>query len=148
MNSSAKNEARLFNLMKNLKDRKKKKKRKKKNLLSFQGPSPLVCPIFNLFSIFYWTQQLSELRNAFSTLSHLVSVFPLRGLLECTFSIRAGHGSCGWNASHARIVLFHIGTKSTTYIKSIACRCGAPKRVSLPLGFSVPLERSPRVYLL
>jgi hypothetical protein len=37
--------------MKNLRDRKKKKKpkkkkkRKKKNLLSFQGPSPLVCPI-------------------------------------------------------------------------------------------------------
>jgi hypothetical protein len=54
MNSSAKKEARLFNLMKNLRDRKKKKKkkkkrkkkkRKKKNLLSFQGPSPLVCPI-------------------------------------------------------------------------------------------------------
>jgi hypothetical protein len=51
MNSSTKKEARLFNLMKNLRDRKKKKKRKKKrkkkkNLLSFQGPSPLVCPIF------------------------------------------------------------------------------------------------------
>jgi hypothetical protein len=46
MNSSTKKEARLFNLMKNLRDRKKKrKKRKKKNLLSFQGPSPLVCPI-------------------------------------------------------------------------------------------------------
>jgi hypothetical protein len=58
MNSSTKKEARLFNLMKNLRDRKKKqkqkkkkkkkKKRKKKNLLSFQGPSPLVCPIFVL----------------------------------------------------------------------------------------------------
>jgi hypothetical protein len=45
MNSSTKKEARLFNLMKNLRDRKRKKKRKKKNLLSFQGPSPLVCPI-------------------------------------------------------------------------------------------------------
>jgi hypothetical protein len=50
MNPSSKEEARLFNLMKNLRDRKKrkrkkKKKRKKKNLLSFQGPSPLVCPI-------------------------------------------------------------------------------------------------------
>jgi hypothetical protein len=33
--------------MKNLRDRKKKrKKKKKKNLLSFQGPSPLVCPIY------------------------------------------------------------------------------------------------------
>jgi hypothetical protein len=42
MNSSTKKEARLFNLIKNLRDR---KKRKKKNLLSFQGPSPLVCPI-------------------------------------------------------------------------------------------------------
>jgi hypothetical protein len=46
MNSSAKKEARLFNLMKNLRDRKKKKKKKKKkkrkkNLLSFHGPSPL-----------------------------------------------------------------------------------------------------------
>jgi hypothetical protein len=48
MNSSTKKETRLFNLMKNLRDRKKKKrkrKRKKKNLLSFQGPSPLVCHI-------------------------------------------------------------------------------------------------------
>jgi hypothetical protein len=43
MNSSTKKETRLFNLMKNLRDRKKKKR--KKNLLSFQGPSPLVCPI-------------------------------------------------------------------------------------------------------
>jgi hypothetical protein len=50
-------------------------------------------------------------------------LFPPMGSL----SIRTGHGSCGWNASHARVVLFHIGT--TTYIKSIACRCGAPKRV-------------------
>jgi hypothetical protein len=49
MNSSTtKKEARLFNLMKNLRDRKKKerKRKRKKNLLSFQGPSPLVCPIF------------------------------------------------------------------------------------------------------
>jgi hypothetical protein len=50
MNSSTKKEARLFNLtMKNLRDRKKKKRKRKrkrkKNLLSFQGPSPLVCPI-------------------------------------------------------------------------------------------------------
>jgi hypothetical protein len=56
MNSSTKKEARLFNLMKNLRDRKrkkkkrKKKKRKKKNLLSFQGPSPLVCPIISKLS--------------------------------------------------------------------------------------------------
>jgi hypothetical protein len=51
MNSSTKKEARLFNLMKNLRDRKrkKKKKRKKKNLLSFEGPSPLVCPIILLY---------------------------------------------------------------------------------------------------
>jgi hypothetical protein len=40
--------------MKNLRDRKKKKKkkkkrkRKKKNLLSFQGPSPLVCPTLTI----------------------------------------------------------------------------------------------------
>jgi hypothetical protein len=46
MNSSTKKEARLFNLMKNLRDRKKRKR--KKNLLSFQGPSPLVCPISTL----------------------------------------------------------------------------------------------------
>jgi hypothetical protein len=54
MNSSTKKEARLFNLMKKLRDRKKKqkrkKKRKKKNLLSFQGPSPLVCPIIVVLS--------------------------------------------------------------------------------------------------
>jgi hypothetical protein len=45
MNSSMKKETRLFNLMKKLRDRKRKKKKRKKNLLSFQGPSPLVCPI-------------------------------------------------------------------------------------------------------
>jgi hypothetical protein len=33
------------------KQKRKKKKRKKKNLLSFQGPSPLVCPIRMLFGI-------------------------------------------------------------------------------------------------
>jgi hypothetical protein len=49
MNPSSKEEARLFNLMKNLRDRKKKRKRKK-NLLSFQGPSPLVCPINSYIS--------------------------------------------------------------------------------------------------
>jgi hypothetical protein len=49
MNSSRKKEARLFNLMKNFKDRKKHRK-KKKNLLSFQGPSPLVCPIIVVVS--------------------------------------------------------------------------------------------------
>jgi hypothetical protein len=42
--------------MKNLRDRKKKKKkkkkRKKKNLLSFQGPSPLVCPITTVDGLF------------------------------------------------------------------------------------------------
>jgi hypothetical protein len=54
MNSSTKKEMRLFNLMKNLRDRKKKKKkRKKKNLLSFQGPSPLVCPIFYTYHIWF-----------------------------------------------------------------------------------------------
>jgi hypothetical protein len=44
MNSSRKKEGRLLKF--EGKDGKHRKKKKKKNLLSRQGPSPLVCPIF------------------------------------------------------------------------------------------------------
>jgi hypothetical protein len=66
---------------------------------------------------------------------YLVSVFPLRGLLARVYllfppmgslSIRAGHApAVETPLSHARVVLFHIGT--TTYIKRYSVSVWGPK---------------------